>query len=47
MRPIIFCINGYEHWLWDDQSYPLRAVAGLPSELAIKDEEVPGRRHPG
>lgn len=28
-RPIIFYTNGYEHWLWDDKSYPPRAVSGF------------------
>jgi type I restriction enzyme R subunit len=28
-RPLIFCTNGYEHWLWDDAFYPPRAVAGF------------------
>lgn len=28
-RPIIFYTNGYEHWIWDDQSYPPRAVQGF------------------
>jgi type I restriction enzyme R subunit len=28
-RPIIFCTNGYEHWLWDDVCYPPRAVQGF------------------
>ncbi len=28
-RPVIFCSNGYEHWLWDDASYPPRAVQGF------------------
>jgi type I restriction enzyme R subunit len=28
-RPIIFYSNGYEHWLWDDQMYPDRAVQGF------------------
>lgn len=28
-RPIIFYSNGYEHWLWDDKSYPPRAVQGF------------------
>ncbi|MFS8068767.1 MAG: DEAD/DEAH box helicase family protein, partial [Byssovorax sp.] len=34
-RPIIFCTNGYEHWLWDDQSYPPRAVAGFFKKPAL------------
>jgi type I restriction enzyme R subunit len=28
-RPLIFFSNGYQHWLWDDASYPPRAVQGF------------------
>lgn len=28
-RPVIFYSNGYDHWLWDDQNYPPRAVQGF------------------
>lgn len=28
-RPVIFCSNGYEHWLWDDLAYGPRAVQGF------------------
>ncbi|MBS0355508.1 MAG: DEAD/DEAH box helicase family protein [Proteobacteria bacterium] len=28
-RPVIFYSNGYEHWMWDDKSYPPRAVQGF------------------
>jgi type I restriction enzyme R subunit len=28
-RPIIFYSNGYDHWIWDDQSYPPRSVQGF------------------
>jgi type I restriction enzyme R subunit len=28
-RPVIFYSNGYEHWLWDDVSYPPRAAQGF------------------
>ena len=28
-RPVIFCTNGYEHWIWDDQMYPPRAISGF------------------
>lgn len=28
-RPIIFYTNGYVNWLWDDQAYPPRRVAGF------------------
>lgn len=39
-RPIIFCSNGYEHWMWDDALYPPRPVQGFLKktelELAIQ-----------
>ncbi|MDD5206241.1 MAG: DEAD/DEAH box helicase family protein, partial [Desulfobacterales bacterium] len=28
-RPLIFCTDGYETWLWDDLAYPPRRVAGF------------------
>lgn len=28
-RPMIFCTNGYEHWIWDDAMYPPRPIAGF------------------
>jgi len=28
-RPVIFYTNGYEHWIWDDDFYPPRQVAGF------------------
>ena len=28
-RPVIFTTNGYEHWVWDDQMYPPRRIAGF------------------
>ena len=28
-RPVIFYSNGYEHWMWDDLSYPPRPVQGF------------------
>lgn len=28
-RPIIFCSNGYAHWIWDDLDYPPREVQGF------------------
>ena len=36
-RPVIFCTNGYEHWMWDDLHYPVRAVQGFytKDELAL------------
>lgn len=36
-RPVIFYSNGYEHWIWDDTTYPPRAVQGFykKSELEL------------
>lgn len=36
-RPVIFCSNGYEHWIWDDAFYPPRPVQGFRTkdELAL------------
>ncbi|MDP5184892.1 DEAD/DEAH box helicase family protein [Blastococcus sp. BMG 814] len=36
-RPVIFCSNGYEHWIWDDVSAPPRPVQGFYTrdELAL------------
>jgi type I restriction enzyme R subunit len=28
-RPVTFFTNGYEHWIWDDTSYPPRPVQGF------------------
>lgn len=28
-RPVIFYTNGFEHWMWDDHSYPSRPVQGF------------------
>lgn len=28
-RPVIFYSNGYEHWIWDDATYPPRPVSGF------------------
>jgi type I restriction enzyme R subunit len=40
-RPVVFYTNGYEHWIWDDQRYPPRAIQGF----LTKDElEVVIRR---
>jgi type I restriction enzyme, R subunit len=39
-RPVIFYSNGYQHWIWDDVSYPPRPVQGFYKkpelELAIQ-----------
>jgi len=28
-RPVIFYTNGYDHWIWDDATYPPREVSGF------------------
>ena len=28
-RPIIFCSNGYQTWIWDDLNYPPREIQGF------------------
>jgi len=28
-RPVIFYTNGFQHWIWDDKSYPARAIQGF------------------
>ncbi len=35
-RPIIFYSNGYEHWMWDDQRYPPRAVQGFYKKAELE-----------
>ena len=39
-RPVIFCSNGYDHWIWDDTRYPPRPIQGFLTkdelELAIR-----------
>lgn len=46
VRPLIFYTNGYEHWLWDDQSYPPRAVHGFlkKDELELWRQRKVSRR---
>lgn len=43
-RPLIFCTNGYEHWIWDDLAYPPRPVSGFLKrdelELLIQRRET-------
>lgn len=36
-RPVIFLSNGYQNWIWDDQSYPRRGLQGFykKSELEL------------
>jgi type I restriction enzyme, R subunit len=45
-RPVIFYSNGYEHWLWDDASYPPREVQGFytKSELQLLVQRRTSRR---
>lgn len=45
-RPIIFYTNGYEHWIWDDASYPPRAVQGFlkKDELMLLHQRRSSRR---
>jgi type I restriction enzyme R subunit len=35
-RPVIFCSNGYEHWIWDDVLYPPRAVQGFYKKAELE-----------
>ncbi|MBK1621064.1 restriction endonuclease subunit R [Lamprobacter modestohalophilus] len=34
-RPLIVTTNGYSTWLWDDQAYPPRQIAGFYSKDAL------------
>jgi type I restriction enzyme R subunit len=35
-RPVIFYSNGYEHWVWDDTSYPPRRVQGFYKKAELE-----------
>ncbi|SPB14455.1 EcoEI R domain-containing protein [Caballeronia novacaledonica] len=35
-RPVIFLSNGYENWVWDDQSYPRRALQGFYKKAELE-----------
>jgi type I restriction enzyme, R subunit len=35
-RPAIFYSNGYDHWVWDDASYPPRAVQGFYKKTELE-----------
>ncbi len=35
-RPVIFYSNGYEHWIWDDQSYSPRQVQGFYKKAELE-----------
>lgn len=45
-RPVIFYTNGYDHWIWDDQLYPPRAVQGFykKDELELLIQRRTSRR---
>lgn len=45
-RPVIFCSNGYDHWIWDDASYPPRTVQGFykKAELELLIQRRASRR---
>ncbi len=45
-RPVIFCSNGYEHWIWDDASYPPRGAQGFykKAELELMIQRRGGRK---
>ena len=34
-RPVIFYSNGYEHWMWDELSYPPRPVARFLQKAGV------------
>lgn len=35
-RPFIFYSNGYEHWIWDDLSYPPRSIQGFYTKAELE-----------
>ena len=35
-RPVMFCTNGYEHWIWDDTAYPPRQVQGFYKKAELE-----------
>jgi type I restriction enzyme, R subunit len=45
-RPVLFYTNGYQHWLWDDASYPPRPVQGFfkKAELELMIQRRSTRR---
>ncbi len=46
-RPVIFYSNGYDHWIWDDASYPPRPVQGFykKTELELLIQRRAARRN--
>lgn len=47
-RPVIFYSNGYQHWIWDDTSYPPREVQGFykKAELELLIQRRESRKSP-
>lgn len=45
-RPVIFCTNGYEHWIWNDTTHPPREVQGFyrRDELELPIQRRTSRR---
>jgi type I restriction enzyme R subunit len=39
-RPVIFYSNGYEHWMWDDTTYPPRGAGFLQETGAGTDDSA-------
>jgi len=35
-RPVIFLSNGYEHWIWDDLTYPSRPIQGFLKKAELE-----------
>src|SRR4029079_9929175 len=35
-RPVIFYSNGYDHWIWDDASYPPRVIQGFYKKAELE-----------
>lgn len=35
-RPVIFYSNGYDHWIWDDATYPPRSVQGFYKKAELE-----------
>lgn len=47
-RPVLFYTNGYQHWLWDEASYPPRPAQGFfkKAELELMIQRRSTRRSP-
>ncbi len=44
-RPLIFYSNGYDHWVWDDTSYPPRAIQSDVPRLRLRQHDAADRQH--